>query len=103
LSRDSTYGFEVVTIVIHANEHRETNFIAAPKADTALMSLGHLRDAYFILAARSSYGLYFAGCVQMQLQSAGLLSFSERSWHMKHYHLGFKMPLEEPDTDLVSL
>ncbi|KAJ6595348.1 hypothetical protein B0H10DRAFT_2060828, partial [Mycena sp. CBHHK59/15] len=84
-------GLEGVTIIIRANEHRETNFIAAPKADTALMSLAHLRDAHFILAAKLSYGLYFAGCVQMQLQlasKAGLLSFSERSWHMKHYHFG---------------
>ncbi|KAJ7800852.1 hypothetical protein B0H14DRAFT_3784594 [Mycena olivaceomarginata] len=50
---------EVVTVVIHANDCRETNFIAAPKADAALLALTQLRDAHFILAADSSAGAHF--------------------------------------------
>jgi hypothetical protein len=83
-------GLEVLTVVIHAKEHRETNFIAAPKADAALMSLTQLRDAHFILAAEPSNGLHFAVCVEMQLQlasKAGLLSISKRSWRAKHHYL----------------
>ncbi|KAJ7917918.1 hypothetical protein B0H13DRAFT_1869831 [Mycena leptocephala] len=83
-------GLEVLNVVIHAKEHRERNFIAAPKADTALMSLTQLRDAHFILAAEPSDGLHFAVCVGMQLQLAskvGLLSFSKRSWRAKQHYL----------------
>jgi hypothetical protein len=83
---------EVVTVVIHANDCRETNFIAAPKADAALLALAQLRDAHFILAADSSAGAHFAVCVEMQLQSAskaGLLSFSRLSSRAKHHYLSY--------------
>ncbi|KAJ7860195.1 hypothetical protein B0H13DRAFT_1851368 [Mycena leptocephala] len=53
---------EVITIIIHANEHRETNFIASPDADAALTSLQRLRATKFILASQTSNGvLHFRG------------------------------------------
>ena len=78
---------EVITIVIHANEHRETNFIASPDADAALTSLQRLRAAKFILASETANGVrHFRICVEMRLplsRQARLLSFVERGWYAK--------------------
>ncbi|KAJ7934455.1 hypothetical protein B0H13DRAFT_2305553 [Mycena leptocephala] len=82
---------EVITVVIHANEHRETNFIASPATDAALTSLQRLRAAQFILASQTSNGmLHFRVCVEMRLplaREARLLSFFERNWFAKQRYL----------------
>ncbi|KAJ7917946.1 hypothetical protein B0H13DRAFT_2321880 [Mycena leptocephala] len=82
---------EVITVVIHANEHRETNFIASPDADAALTSLQRLRAAQFILASQTSNAvLHFRVCVEMRLplaRESRLLSFFERNWFAKQRYL----------------
>ncbi|KAJ7938839.1 hypothetical protein B0H13DRAFT_2301488 [Mycena leptocephala] len=82
---------EVITVVIHANEHRETIFIASPDADVALTSLQRLRAAQFFLASQTSNGvLHFRVCVEMRLplaREARLLSFFERNWFAKQRYL----------------
>jgi hypothetical protein len=82
---------EVITVVIHANEHRETNFIASPDADAALTSLQRLHAAKFILVSQTSNGvLHFRVCVEMRLplaREARLHSFFERSWYAKRRYL----------------
>ncbi|KAJ7883883.1 hypothetical protein B0H14DRAFT_3857229 [Mycena olivaceomarginata] len=82
---------EVITVVIHANEHRETNFIASPDADAALTYLQRLHAAKFILVSQTSNGvLHFRVCVEMRLplaREARLHSFFERSWYAKRRYL----------------